>query len=216
MSKKEIGKELVILFWLFIIGSFLGYIFEMLLTLFKKGYFESRNGLIYGPFIPVYGIGGIVYYLVLKNVKKDNIIEVFFVTMILGGITEYICSFVQEKAFGTISWDYSYLLFNINGRTSLRHCTYWGIAGVLYTMYIDPLIEKFQIYLDKKSVNIATSFILVFMIFDINISCLASVRQYARKSNIEPRNKVDLFLDAHYPDEVLDKIYANKMDVKSK
>ena len=56
--------------------------------------------------------------------------------MLLGGITEYLCSYIQEKAFGTISWDYSYLLFNINGRTSLLHCTYWGIAGILYITYI--------------------------------------------------------------------------------
>lgn len=143
MEKKNLIKELIIVFWLFIIGSILGYIFEMIVVLFQKGYFESRQGLIYGPFTPVYGIGAIIYYLILNNIKKDNKIKIFFITAILGGITEYICSLVQEKVFGTISWDYSYLIFDINGRTSLLHCSYWGIAGILYVTYIDPFLGVF-------------------------------------------------------------------------
>lgn len=47
MEKKKIIKELIIIFWVFIIGSILGYIFEMIVVLFQKGYFESRQGLIY-------------------------------------------------------------------------------------------------------------------------------------------------------------------------
>ena len=69
MEKKNLIKELIIVFWLFIIGSILGYIFEMIVVLFQKGYFESRQGLIYGPFTPVYGIGAIIYYLILNNIK---------------------------------------------------------------------------------------------------------------------------------------------------
>ena len=66
MKKKNILQEVIIIFWIFIIGSVLGYIFEMIVALFQKGFFESRQGLIYGPFTPVYGIGGIVYYIVLN------------------------------------------------------------------------------------------------------------------------------------------------------
>ena len=57
MKKEKLIQELVIIFWLFILGSILGYIFEMIVVLFQKGYFESRQGLIYGPFTPVYGMG---------------------------------------------------------------------------------------------------------------------------------------------------------------
>ena len=35
-------------------------------------------------------------------------------------------------------------MFNINGRTSLLHCAYWGTAGVLYITYIEPVIEKLK------------------------------------------------------------------------
>ena len=213
MEKKNLIKELIIVFWLFIIGSILGYIFEMIVVLFQKGYFESRQGLIYGPFTPVYGIGAIIYYLILNSIKQDNKIKIFFITAILGGITEYTCSLVQEKVFGTISWDYSYLIFDINGRTSLLHCSYWGIAGILYVTYIEPFLEKLKYKIDKKSLKIVSIIFAVFMLFDISISCIAANRQTERRNNISPESKLDLFLDKYYPDEYMDKIFANKREV---
>ena len=45
--------------------------------------------------------------------QSPDYLKIFLITMILGGITEYVCSYIQEKVFGTISWDYSYLIFNI-------------------------------------------------------------------------------------------------------
>ena len=65
------------------------------------------------------------------------------------GITEYVSSYVQEKAFGTISWDYSHLMFNLNGRTSLMHCTYWGIAGIMYVTLVVPLLKKLREKIEK-------------------------------------------------------------------
>ena len=153
-EKNKIIKEFIIIFWIFIIGSISGYVFEMLVVFFQKGFFETRKGLIYGPFIPVYGIRAVIYYTILKNMQNKGYLKIFLITMILGGITEYVCSYIQEKVFGTISWDYSYLIFNINGRTSLLHCTYWGIAGVLFTKYIIQFIENLKLKLNKNSLRI--------------------------------------------------------------
>ena len=213
MKKENIIKELIIIFWIFIIGSVIGYIYEMIVVLIQKGYFESRQGLIYGPFTPVYGIGAIIYYLILKKVKTRNKIQIFFITAILGGTTEYICSLVQEKAFGTISWDYSYLPFDINGRTSLLHCTYWGIAGIIYITLIEPYIYKLEQKIEYNSIKFITAALSLFIAFDIIISCVAADRQFERRHNVAPENKFDTFLDKHYPDEYMDKVFANKKEV---
>ena len=215
MKKRVVVKELIIMFWIFIIGSMAGYVFEMLVVLFQKGHFETRQGLIYGPFIPVYGIGAIMYYLILKRFKTSSKAKIFFVTALLGGITEYICSFVQEKAFGTISWDYSHLLFNFNGRTSLLHCTYWGIAGILYVLCVSTLLDTLEQSqkINIKSLKIITVCCSLFIIFDICISCVAAHRQSQRKINVPPSNKLDYFLDEYYPDEYMNKIFTNAKDV---
>ncbi|MCI8272934.1 MAG: putative ABC transporter permease [Clostridia bacterium] len=213
IDKKELINEIIIIFWVFIIGSVLGYVYEMIVVLFQKGFFESRQGLIYGPFTPVYGIGGIVYYLAFKIIKTRNKGLVFILTMILGGVTEYLASYIQEKAFGTISWDYSNLLFNINGRTSLLHCSYWGIAGILYVCYIEPLIKKVKSHINSVSLKIAFSILFTFMTFNILISCAAAQRQEERRNSIESDSKFDMFLDKYYPDEYMDKVYANKKNM---
>ena len=210
MNKYKIKEELTILFWIFIIGSIAGFIFEITVVFFQKGHFELRQGLIYGPFIPVYGIGAMLYYVVLNKIKLKNKLQIFLITMLLGGLTEYLCSFMQEKLFGTISWDYSYLPFNIQGRTSLLHCIYWGIGGILYVTYIEPLIEKMREKINKNSIRIITIILAIFMIFDITISWMAAERQIERKSNVEPENKIDVFFDEYYPDEYIDRIFNNK------
>lgn len=209
MDKKKVAEELIIMFWLFVAGSILGYIFETLLILCLHDHIESRQGLLYGPFTPVYGTGAVVYYLIINNIKSKNKIKVFFITMILGGITEYLFSFFQEKAFGTISWDYANYPFNLDGRTSLFHCVCWGIVGVLYVILIEPLVDKYRKNSSKKSVKTITAIATVFMIFNISISCLAAERQAKRRKNIVPKNELEVFLDEHYPDEYMDKVFEN-------
>ena len=69
---KKVIKELEKIFWVFIIGCILGYIFEMIIVLFQKGYFESRKGLIYGPFVQVYGMGAVAYYFLIRKLKEPK------------------------------------------------------------------------------------------------------------------------------------------------
>lgn len=212
MEKRRFLEEFIILFWLFVLGSVIGYVYEMIVVLFQKGFFESRQGLVYGPFTPVYGIGMMVYYMVLNNMDRQNKAKVFFITMLLGGVTEYACSYLQEYVFGTISWDYSYLYFNLNGRTSLLHCTYWGIAGILYVTFMDSILQNIKKIVSQKKLKLVTMFVVIFMVLDIHISCMAAYRQFERKRNIGPENEMDEFLDEHYPDEYMDRIFANKKE----
>ena len=214
MKIKNKINELTKIFIIFMIGSLIGYIVEMIVALVQNGHLESRQGVLYGPFTPVYGIGIIVFYLFFNKVNTRQKGKIFIMSMILGGITEYLCSFLQEKIFGTVSWDYSNWIFNINGRTTLIHCTYWGIAGILYISYIEPLIPKINELINKNLTKILAASLAVFMIFNITISSMAALRQKERNDNIAPQNKIDEFLDANYPDEYMDKIFANKKNVR--
>ena len=210
-EENKILKKIVKLFCVFVIGSIIGYLLEMIVGLVQNGHFVSKQGLIYGPFSQVYGIGLVIYYLVIPNNKKN--IEIFLISMFLGGIVEYIFSYLQETFFGTISWDYSNLLFNINGRTSLLHCIYWGIGGILFLKYIRPKIEKIDLFYPKKWFKVLIIFLAIFLLFDIIISSLACKRQEERKEGIEAKNNIEIFLDKTYTDEVLNKIYSNAKEI---
>lgn len=213
MKDNKLIKEIMKIFWIFVIGCIIGYITEMIVVFVQKGFFESRQGLIYGPFTPVYGIGAMIYYLFFSKVKCKNKIHTFFYTMILGGIVEFLCSYIQQKLFNTVSWNYSNLPFNIDGRTSLLHCTYWGLAGVLYITYISPFIEKIDKLICQKKIKIVTYFVMLFMVFNISISCIAGIRQKERMNNIPPDNEFEKFIDTHYNDDYMNRIYTNKIDI---
>ena len=216
MGKKEIKDKEIInfiirIFWIFIIGSVFGFFAEMIYTLVYTRTLQIRQGLIYGPFVQVYGIGAMAYYILISQVKEPK--KAFFLGIAMGGILEYLCSFFQEIFFGTISWDYSNLFMNLNGRTCLLYCVYWGIIAVAFLKIIYPLLEKIDYLIYKKWVRVLTVFFIIFMTFDITISCIAADRQQKRRNNIPPKNKVEIFLDEHYPDELLNRVYNNKKDI---
>lgn len=212
MQKSNKIKEVNKIFILFMIGSIIGYIVEMIVALVQEGHLESRQGVIYGPFTPIYGIGIVVYYLCFNKIKTRNKKKIFLISMLIGGIIEYLCSFLQEKIFGTVSWDYSNWILNINGRTTLIHCTYWGLAGLLYMSLIEPIIPKIEEIIQKNTIKVITAGVAILMIFNITISSMAAIRQKERKYNIEPTSNIDIFLDKNYPDEYMDKIFANKIE----
>ena len=199
------------IFWIFIIGSIFGFFAEMIYALVYTRTLEIRQGLIYGPFIQIYGIGAVAYYILISNIQNPK--KAFFSGMLMGGILEYLCSFFQEIFFGTISWDYSGLFLNLNGRISLLYCVYWGMIAILYLKIVYPLLNKIEPLVYKKGIQIFTAFFMIFMTFDIVISCMAGNRQKERHRNIPAESFVDEFLDKAYPDELLDRIYSNKKDM---
>ncbi|MDU1309823.1 MAG: putative ABC transporter permease [Clostridium sp.] len=201
---------------IFMIGSFIGYIVEMLYCYLKNGRFESRKGVIYGPFSPVYGFGAIVFTILLYRLEHFNAFIIFVVSAVVGAIFEYICSFVQEKTIGTISWQYNKTPLNLGGRTSGLYALYWGVLGLIFLRHTLPYIE---IKIDEIPTELAILIAFTFGIFitiDLIISALAVRRQSSRAHGKKTRNHIDIFLDKHYPDEHLKKIYPNMIVIKKK
>lgn len=209
--RKKIINYSIIIFWIFVMGSIFGFFAEMLYALVYTRTIEIRQGLIYGPFIQIYGIGAVAYYILISNIQEPK--KAFIAGMIMGGALEYLCSFFQEIFFGTISWDYSNMFMNLNGRTSLLYCVYWGMIAIIYLKIIYPAFQKIEPLIYQKSIRVLTIFFILFMTFDIVISCLAGSRQQERRQNIPADSKMDVFLDQAYPDVLLDRIYNNKKDV---
>ena len=201
---------------IFMIGSFIGYIVEMLYCYLKNGRFESRKGVIYGPFSPVYGFGAIVFTILLYRLEHFNAFIIFVVSAVVGAIFEYICSFVQEKTIGTISWQYNKTPLNLGGRTSGLYALYWGVLGLIFLRHTLPYIEiKINEIPTELAILIAFTF-GIFIAIDLIISALAVRRQSSRAHGKKTRNHIDIFLDKHYPDERLKKIYPNMIVIKKK
>lgn len=202
------------LFWIFFISSFLGVVWEVLLVYVDTGVWMSRAGLVYGPFNLVYGLGAVLLTLILCRVKYWSNTAIFFSGILLGGGFEYFCSWFQETVFGTISWDYSDMLFQINGRVNLVYSLFWGLLGLIWVRIIYPflssLLERNRPYALSRTLTAALA---VFMLFNICISGFAVYRDTERRAGVMPSNQFEVYLDTHFPAERLQEIYACAVQV---
>ena len=129
--------------------------------------------------------------------------------MLVGTVVEYLCSWGQEALFGSRSWDYSYMPFNLNGRVCLLYSVFWGILGVLWIKDLYPRMAQLILKLPNKLGKILTVAVTVFLIFDSLVS-LAAVARWAERVHGQPASSaVETLLDERFPNDRMEKIYAN-------
>ena len=124
------------------IGSFAGVMLELLWCFARHGYLESRSGLVWGPFNMLYGVGAASLSIILYRFRNRGKWLSFLGGFVVGSVVEYVCSWLQEVLFGSRSWDYSRVPFNINGRICLLYSLFWGALGILWIKDIYPLMAK--------------------------------------------------------------------------
>lgn len=213
-NKKEKTKvsELV---WLFVIGCLVGFVLETLWHFFKNGEWINKQGLLYGPFKPIYGFGLIFVVLVMNNYREKKFWQKFIIGVILGSAFEYFGSLFQEYIFGTSTWNYSHFNFNIGGRIYLPYCLAWGVIAVFCVDVIYPLFKKLINKVNKKFYKITTIIIAIFMIINVSLTALASIRYSDRANNNAATNTVFKVIDELYPDEYM-QVKFPKMKVITK
>lgn len=162
--KKEDKVTIHQLFWYFLIFSIAGIIIETLYCYATTGVIESRKGLLWGPFCPVYGISAAILILCLNRYKDKNILVLFIYGFIAGSIAEYILSFLLESVYGMRFWDYTYTNAHINGRVCLQYSFYWGILSVLLIKWMKPMLDR---WIDKMPVKARKIIDIILLIFFI-------------------------------------------------
>ena len=192
-----------------IVGSFAGVVVELLWCLFRNRYIESRSGLVYGPFNLVYGIGAVVMTLALYRYRNRSSSISFVGGMLVGSVIEYVLSWGQETLFGSTSWDYSQVPFNLNGRICLLYSLFWGVLGVLWIKSLYPRLAQVILKIPNRFGKILTWALTIFIIFDCVMSLLAVDRWSERVHGEAASSAIDAFFDEHFPNDRMEHIYAN-------
>lgn len=201
----NIYKLLLICF----IGSFVGVVVEMLWCLIKNEYIESRAGLVYGPFNLLYGAGAVALTVCLYKFRNRGAWLSFLGGMLVGSILEYVCSWGQEIVLGSRSWDYSNMPFNINGRICLQYSVFWGLLSVFWIKNLYPRTAKMILKIPDHIGKIITWLLTGFFIFNAFMSVTTGFRWSQRIKGVEPSNTFWEFIDERFPDERMEKVYAN-------
>lgn len=137
---------LVLFFFSF---AFVGWAWEVFYTLLNQGILANR-GTLFGPWLPIYGVGGLIIIVLLKPFRKKPLL-MFGVTVVACGILEYFTSWILEVLFDTKWWDYTGFFLNINGRVCLEGLFVFGLAGVAFTYIFAPMLDNLYSRLSMKS-----------------------------------------------------------------
>ena len=197
------------LFIIFFSGSFFGVLIELLWCYLRNGYFESRSGLVYGPFNLVYGIGALVLTMALYRYRNRSWTFSFIGGFVTGSVIEYFCSFFQELLFGSTSWDYSNIPFNLNGRICLLYSVFWGVLGIFWIKKIYPRIAGWILRIPDRVGKTVVWILLAFMVVNSAVSGAAVYRWAERTAGKEASGSLERVLDERFPDERMERIYAN-------
>ena len=198
MNNIEMGKIkniLARLFILFIFYSFVGWVYEIAYETFLEHWTYMPREFFRGPICPIYGIGGVILFIIfsplMKNKKIDAILKliiVFIVTFIVSSILELAMSYVLEATTDGWPWQsYVDYPFNFGGRVSLQTSIKFGIIGVLFIFCMYDIIMKFLNMLDKKGLlyKVALMLLIIFLLDFI----FAIIMPTGIKLNV-PRTKI--------------------------
>lgn len=161
--------NLVTMFLLFIIYSFLGWVMETIAFFIDNKKLVNRGFLI-GPYCPIYGVGCLLIIIVLGHFMNNPVL-LFVLSALICSIVEYLTSFFMEKLFKARWWDYTNKKFNLNGRICLSNTIIFGILGFFILYFLNPTLYNLISKIPNNLSYIISSIILIIFIFDIITSC---------------------------------------------
>lgn len=154
----------------FVYYSIIGWILEVSHAFYKERKFVNR-GFLTGPVCPMYGFAGVSLVLLKPNM---NIFSVFLFSVLACFIVEYITSFTMEKLFKLRWWDYSNEKFNIKGRVCIKYLILFGLCGVGFYYFLNPLFEYLYGFITYP--NIISIIIVTVMIIDFIFSSYTTIK----------------------------------------
>ena len=201
-------KELI---WLFVFGCFIGFVLEQSFYVIKYHEYVSKQGLLYGPFKPIYGFGAILFTWIYYLVKKKTKIRYFIVGILIGSTFEYLSSWIIEKIYHSYVWDYSSFKYNINGRIYLPYCIVWGIISLLWASFIYPFFKRtYNKYKERRHFKIITIIVTILMVLD----CLVTWTVLLKETSISKNSKFYKIVDRVYPTNKIKKKFPKFRSLK--
>lgn len=156
--------------WLlfFYIYCFIGWCWETAYVSVKRHKFVNR-GFMHGPFLPIYGTGGIMM-LVVSAPFQHNLILTYFAGVAGATALELVTGALMEALFKVRYWDYSNQKFNYKGYICLSSSAAWGFFTILMTRFLHKPVERFVLGLPEWLLNWGTIILTCYIVVDFAVS----------------------------------------------
>jgi len=176
MKKYEKINNYIIYFFLYAV---IGWLYEVFLevVIYKWGF--SNRGVLFGPWLPVYGFGSLLFiFLIYPLIKNKNYPKklyylplVFLGCMAAATALELLTSYICELFLGSWPWQtYADYKINFQARIALSPSLRFGLGGTIFLYILQPVFEKICKKLGKEKVKIYSIIILIVL----GIDCIYS------------------------------------------
>ncbi len=178
--KEAMKNKLIRQFFLFLTGCLVGWIYEVTLGFIYGNGFVNR-GFLYGPYLPIYGVGLILLNLLLQRLIhepiriwgiKINPLLVFLGIVAITTVLEYIAGYVMLEFYQMRLWDYSHYWMNYQGIISFNTSIRFGIGGMFLLYGLVPLSDKILSRLSLKTRQTVMFAVLAAMTIDLAATLL--------------------------------------------
>lgn len=161
--------------WLFFFYfyCFFGWCFESTYVSIKDRKLTNR-GFIRGPFLPLYGCGGIMM-LIVSMPFRDNVFLVYIAGCVGATVLEYVTGVTMEALFKVRYWDYSQNKFNFQGHICLGTSLSWGFLTIFMTEFFHVPVERMVLAIPGQALNTVTVVLTVLIGADFALSFKAAI-----------------------------------------
>lgn len=161
--------------WLFFFYfyCFFGWCFESTYVSIKLKKPVNR-GFMRGPFLPLYGSGGIMM-LVVSAPFQGNTFLVYIAGCVGATVLEYITGVAMEALFKVRYWDYSCQKFNFQGHICLKSTLAWGFLTIFMTEWLHKTIEGFALQIPSRWMYIIVVSVSLVLVVDFTLSFNAAM-----------------------------------------
>lgn len=180
-SQREYSLSTLVL--IFFAISVIGWLFEVALYVVDSGVLLNP-GVLHGPWLPIYGTGGILALVLLKRWRTKPFIS-FLLVIGVSGSVEYITGRTLELLTGARWWDYSNFTFNIGGYLCLEALLAFGIFGIALIYVLAPALASQIEKISDRTRKVLIATLLLVFIADVSVSL---INPNSMASNYAPQN----------------------------
>ncbi|SHI25565.1 Putative ABC-transporter type IV [Butyrivibrio fibrisolvens DSM 3071] len=144
-NKQKLINTISDYFECFLVYCFLGWVYESIWcdVIYHKRGFLNR-GVLFGPWLPIYGIGFFIILGIFAFLKIKKPLYVFIVGGIIATLSELVASYILEATMGKYMWDYTGYFMNFDSRIALVPGLMFGLLICVAICCIHPAIVRFQ------------------------------------------------------------------------
>ena len=155
----------------FLVYAVLGWIYESVwccMIYHKRGFIN--RGFLFGPWLPIYGVGFFIIWGIFKLLKVKKPVWVFLLGTVIATIAELTASYIIDATIGTPMWDYTGYFLNFDSRIALVPSLMFGLIITVAYCIIQPAVVKLQ---DKIRTNRIHNicFLIIAILFFIDLIC---------------------------------------------